>query len=79
MYRLLAAPRKVDDGGVGAFWRGYSSALSVCPNSIIRKRRAWRILLDSSSSEAIGRDWVMVGRYLHSAIAEADERLKHAR
>ena len=54
------------------FWRGYSSALSIYP--AWRRRRPLRYhglnLANTSSFEALAKDWEMIGLYFSSALKE---------
>jgi len=57
------------------FWRGYSSSLGLYP-ACHRSRRflyGGRDLTKTSSAEALGHDWKMVGDYLVAAFAKADD------
>lgn len=63
------------------FWRGYASVLSISPiHDRAWKRRYLDILLNTSSADALKRDWETVGSDLYSALASGiDERTKPTR
>lgn len=72
-----------DNQNFDAFWRGFSSVLTLAP----RKRRSRRIIYhgkaisQTTARQALAQDWKMVGAYLSAAFVEAkdDERREFTR
>jgi len=59
-----------------AFWRGYSSALSLHPEHPASAKRfiyKGRNLSGFTTAEAIRADWSMVAYHLKSAVEEAEQ------
>jgi hypothetical protein len=62
----------LSENHLSGFWRGYSSALSICPSRRRRRQLKYHgLTLGSTSSfEAIAKDWEMIGLYFSSALVE---------
>jgi len=62
---------------LAAFWRGYATALDICP---FNRPRAARFVFRGydlskiSTSDALNQDWRMVGASITSALQQMNER-----